>query len=242
MRRIQSQSSLLVGVLALCTGTAIRAQSSSLYVDPAARPQQRYVTINGVADRLSPQIATASIAAVRLPEPRQFAVHDLITIIVRESIENESESEIESEKDVSIQGLISAWPNIQLRDLADLQLGQANLTDGRPQVDLNLSKEFEGEGAYERRDTFTTRITARIIDIKPNGTLVLEARKFIQSDEESVNVVLTGTCRKQDIAANNTLLSTQIYDLRLVKEHTGELRRATKKGLITQFFDLIFNF
>ena len=49
-------------------------------------------------DRLSPHIAKASIVAVRGPEPRHFAVHDLITVIVRESIENESESELETEK------------------------------------------------------------------------------------------------------------------------------------------------
>ena len=60
--------------------------------------------------------------------------------------------------------------------------------------------------------------------------------------KERVNVVLTGTCRKDDVTIDNTILSTQIYDLRLIKEHAGEIRNATKKGLITKFFDALFNF
>lgn len=217
------------------------AQSSSLFVESEARPLQHTAT-NNIADRLSPEISRMSITAVRPPERRQFETHDLITIIVRESIENESESEIETEKDFSLKGIISAFPNLRLQDLVDFQLGQTRLDDGQPQVDITLNRGFEGEGDYERKDTFTTRITARVIDIKPNGSIVLEARKFIQSDNESVNIILTGTCRKEDVTPDNTILSTQIYDLRLDKQHSGELRKAVKKGFLTKLFEFIFNF
>lgn len=235
-----SRCYLLIAVMIAAGGAVAWAQSSSLYLDQAPPRVKR--TANGVVDHLSPHVSGVSISAVRLPEPRQFAVHDLITVIVRESIENESDAELETEKSVSLQGIISAFPNLQLSDLADFQLKPSRFNDGTPQLDLSLDSEFEGEGEYERKDTFTTRITSRIIDIKPNGTLVLEARKFIRSDDESVNVVMTGTCRKNDITADNTILSTQIYDLRLIKEHKGELRNSTKKGWITKFFDAIFNF
>ena len=218
------------------------AQSSSLYVNQNTPPPPPARSINGVVDRLSPHISRTSVSAVRMPAPRQFSVHDLITVIVRESIENSSDSELETEKDTTITGLISAFPNLKLNDLANFQLRPSTFDKGNPELNLNLSQEFEGEGEYERKDTFTTRITARVIDVKPNGTIVLEARKFIQSDEESVNLLLTGTCRKDDITGSNTILSTQIYDLRLIKEHAGNVRNASKKGLITRFFELIFNF
>jgi hypothetical protein len=101
---------------------------------------------------------------------------------------------------------------------------------------------FEGEGEYRRTDTFSGRIQSRVIDVKPNGTLVLEARKYIQNDDETLEMVLTGLCRAEDVTAANTILSTQLYDLRLVKEHTGELRRSTRKGILTRVFETIFNF
>ena len=223
-------------------GISVWAQSSSLYVSEDAPSQRPVAIINGIPDRLSPFVSRASLAAVRLPEPQQFAVNDLITIIIRESIQSESESELGTAKDFSIQGLLSAFPSLQLKDLVNLQLRPSDFDDGQPQVSFNINHDFEGEGEYERSDTFTTRLTARIIDIKPNDTLVLEARKYIRSDKESVKIIMTGTCRKEDISANNSVLSTQIYDLHLVKEHEGELRDATKKGLITKFFELLFNF
>ncbi len=88
----------------------------------------------------------------------------------------------------------------------------------------------------------TGRVQARVIDVKPNGTLVLEARKFNQIDDETLTIVLTGVCRAEDITVDNTILSSELYDLSLVKTHTGELRRASKKGLITRLLDLLLNF
>jgi flagellar L-ring protein precursor FlgH len=123
-----------------------------------------------------------------------------------------------------------------------LQIKGSSTIANPPTVDLNYSNEFSGDGKYDRRDTFTARIQARIIDIKPNGNLVLEARKMVQSDKESMEIVMTGTARPDDVTTANTLLSTQLYDLNLVKKHTGELRQATKKGPLTKLFEILFPF
>lgn len=219
----------------------VSAQSSSLYVNPTII-QPEPVSRDGIPNRLSVALAETSLTAVRLPDPRQFAVHDLVTIIVRESIEADASASLETNKEITVDGILKQFPNLDPIQLLQFNLDRGDLDGNQPEVSLEYKNEFEGDGDYARSDTFTTRLTSRIIDIKPNGTLVLEARKFIRTDKESVNVVLTGTCRKDDVSANNTVLSTQIYDMRLIKEHTGELRKATKKGLITRAFELIFNF
>jgi flagellar L-ring protein precursor FlgH len=107
---------------------------------------------------------------------------------------------------------------------------------------VSSENEFEGEGDYSRSESMSGRITARIIDVKPNGTLVLEARKQVASDDESFEIVVTGTCRAEDITADNTVLSTELYDLQLSKQHDGELRSATDKGVFTKLLDFLFNF
>ena len=88
----------------------------------------------------------------------------------------------------------------------------------------------------------TTRLTAKIIDIKPNGLLVLEARRFMRTDEETVSIALTGMCRSADVGADNSVLSTNMHDLRLVKEHKGEIRNSTEKGILTKAFEFLFAF
>lgn len=216
-------------------------QSSSLYLAPVEVEPVTGPNVRGMPTPLSPAIRRTSFAAVQVPEPREFALNDLVTIIIRESTTADSEATLDTDKQSSIDAKVSDFPNLRLLD-EFVGLVMANDLQDDPTVGVNFKSKFKGEGEYSRRDSFTSRVTARIIDVKPNGTLVLEARKYIKSDKETLDMVLTGTCRQEDIAADNTVLSTQLYDLRLVKEHSGEVRKATKKGLLTKFFETIVNF
>ncbi len=218
------------------------AQSSSRDFAGASPPAQGMETARGEErSRLAPAIARQSLMAVAPPEPRRFEIHDLVTIVIREDLRNDHSSKLETEKEYDLQGGITQFPDLQLSKLLQFALEGSSI-DNPPTVRIESSNEFTGEGDYSRKDTVTGRITGRIIDIKPNGTMVIEARKYIKSDKEELKMVLTGTCRKDDIGADNTLLSTQIYDMQLVKETSGELRRATRKGLLTRLFEGMFNF
>ncbi len=240
----QSSSLFVTNAQEAATPTAVASTDAVASPTPVAAQGVVGTTndnVRGVENRLSPAIAQVSLTAVKLPEPRAFSVQDLVTIVVRESTEADSDSTLDTSKKTKTDAGITAFPNLNLEQLLAFQLAGGALTNP-PRVKTDSTQNFKGEGDYKRRDTFTTRITARIIDVKPNGTLVLEARKHIKSDKESLEMVLTGTCRKEDVTADNTLLSTQIYDLRLDKKHTGEVRGATKKGVITKALELLFNF
>lgn len=235
-------SRTMMAVLILALAPLLRAQTSSLYLDESAsQPPPPPVSGNTPPERLSPAIARTSLAAVRLPEPHRFAIHDLITIVIRESTESDSKSNLNTKKEENINGEISAFPNLNLSDLLQFKLKGGDLTNG-PKVNITGSKDFKGDGEAKRSDTFTSRVTGQIIDVKPNGTLVIEARKFIQTDKETLEMVLTGTCRKEDVAADNTVLSTQLYDLHLSKNHKGEIKSGTNKGWLTKLFEGIFAF
>ncbi len=231
--------SIIAMVTLLMPGPA-KAQSSSLYMQEATPPKPR-LSAGGWVNRLAPTIGRDSFTAVSMPEPRKFAVHDLVTIIVRESTQTDVTAELETEKEADVKGKISAFPRLTLSDLLDLQL-RDNVISDPPEVGVKFEQDFEGSGDYKRKDTFVSRITARIIDVKPNGTLVLEAKKYIQSDKETLQMSMTGTCRKDDVRADNTVLSTQLADLHIVKSHDGEVRKSTKKGFLTKLLELIFNF
>lgn len=244
MRNMFTPGSLLacIAVIALVSPLAV-AQSSSLYLQQQeqAPPAATYAADGRRVNTLAPAVAATSFAAVRLPEPRRFAVQDLVTIIIRESTRTDFESSLETEKKAKFDGKIPNFPHLTLRDLLNLQV-EAGSTENTPKLSIDYKQDWQGEGEYSRSDSITGRITARVIDVKPNGTLVLEARKFIQSDKESLNIVLTGACRAEDVAVDNTVLSTQLYDLHLDKQHEGELKKSTKKGFLTKIFEAIFNF
>jgi flagellar L-ring protein precursor FlgH len=226
---------MLAAALALGAATIATGQSSSLYIvqDEPAAPAIGQVTA------LSPVIAANSYFAVRVPEPRQFAENDLITVVIRESFKTDLEASLETEKDYRLDGEISEF--IDLDELfKELRLRPYDFPGGIPSVGVDLGNEWEGEGEYSREESMTGRITARVVDVKPNGTLVLEARQSMIHDREELMITLTGTCRAADVTVDNTVLSTELFDLHLDKQHKGELKKSTKKGLLPTILDAIF--
>ncbi|MFA9479001.1 flagellar basal body L-ring protein FlgH [Phycisphaerales bacterium AB-hyl4] len=240
---------LAVALPAIGQSSSLFAQPSDRHRDPSPQAQgEQYSVQNGTlrerrqATRLSPAIANASYSAVRIPEPRSFAMHDLITIIIRESTDTSFNQSLDTEKRSNYGGEITDFPRLSVRDLLNFQLAPSSMEQGNPRLGIGFNSNFEGEGDYRRRDSITGRITARVVDVKPNGTLVLEARKYIESDGEVLDMVLTGTARVDDVTTDNTVLSSQLHDLRLSKQHEGELRRTSRKGIFTRILDTIFNF
>jgi flagellar L-ring protein precursor FlgH len=226
-------------------GAGARAQSSSLLAaaDAAARPVpvQDEDLPDGQPNRLSPSVALVSLAAVRVSERHKFAINDLVTIIINEATEADTTAYLDAKKNNNMQAGVTQFPTLNWANFLQPKLGGGTLTNP-PQVATNYASEFKGDSSYQRKDTFTSRITARIIDVKPNGTLVLEAHGFLRSEKETTKMVLSGICRKEDVASDNTVLSTQIYDLHLEKDHRGELHNSTTKGVISKVLDTLFNF
>jgi flagellar L-ring protein precursor FlgH len=172
--------------------------------------------------------------AVQVPKPRRFKVNDLVTVIVREDKRSQSDAKIESEKKWEVESELKEWIRIH-----DHKLIPQNFSNGIPSVDFNWNDKYDGEGKNERKDSLTTRITATIIDVKPNGTLVLEDIKTIKTDEDVQILRLTGTCRSEDVSAENTVLSTQLARAKIETEHSGPSRDASKRGWLKQFVDFV---
>jgi flagellar L-ring protein FlgH len=228
---------LAVWVIAMPTTSAF-GQSSSLYLrqEPAASAQASSLEVGS----LSQVIAASSFLAVQIPEPRQYAENDLVTVIIRESFKTDLRSILKAEKDIDLSAEITAIP--ELEKLLELVVTPETFPNGNPTLGVTATSELDGKGRYQRLESMTGRMTARIIDVKPNGTLVLEARQSVTNDEEVQAIVLTGTCRATDITIDNTVLSTQLFDLRLDKQHEGELKKAIRKGFLTKMLERIFNF
>jgi len=108
-----------------------------------------------------------------------------------------------------------------------------------PELSVSGTRNFKGESQVDRTDTLTARIGAEVIDVKPNGTLVLQARKKIKNDEEEQTLICSGTCRVEDLTPDNTVLSTQLFDLEFSKTNKGQVRNTTKTGFIHKLLDFV---
>jgi len=184
-------------------------------------------------------VESLSLFYVTPPEPHEIQKHDIVSILIDENSSVRSEQTLETEKESSTNAtlgtILDPW------ELLELRLRSGGLTN-LDLVDANGEREFSGEGEYERRDQFTARIAATVLEVKPNGTVVLEARKRIVKDGEEQVMVLSGRVRQEDVTVQNTILSSQIAELTLVMNNAGDVRDAANKGWITRVLDAVFSF
>jgi flagellar L-ring protein precursor FlgH len=192
----------------------------------------------GQPDTLS-ALRSVSLLMVEPPKPRVYAIHDKVTIIISETSSQTSKQTLDTKKDVTVKGGVNRFPNI-----GDLLQGQFTDATGSPivGVDVSSNNKFKGEGTYDRSDRFSDRVTATVIDVKPNGVLVLEAKRTIKKDDEEQTLVLSGECRREDVTQNNTVLSNELAELTLVSKNSGRVKESATKGWIPRVLEAIFNF
>ena len=210
-------------------GAAMRRNGSSLLK----------ATLNAKADRAQARLADVSFHAVPEPVPRTLRKHDQVTIIVREETQFRSRGTAQFQKEAEFAAEVQEFIRFNLRN-AEIEGGA--LGPNGPSVSMNGKRDFKGQGRVDRSDTFTTRVQAEVVDVKPNGTLVLQSRSRIRNDDEERTFVLTGSCRVEDVNADNTVLSTQLFDKDIEHRTKGTVRSATRRGWLSNLLDAVSPF
>lgn len=219
---------------------------------PAARPQPAGTTpamplynaasvsppprIAGLAPRTSYNSVLMSHSLIAVPpaEPAKIGVDDQITVIIREDKTATSNQKLDAEKDWNLDSELEKWFRL---DPSHNLIAQ-NFAD-KPGAKFKFKNDYSGKASADRKDSLVTRIQAKVIDVKPNGVLVVEARKEVVIDEEGYIIKLIGECRSQDVTPTNTVLSTQLAGAKIDVQHSGALRDATKRGWLTKILDFV---
>jgi len=192
-------------------------------------------TLAAPTDPGQASLAGVSFFSVPEPEPRVIKKHDLVTVIIREESEFTSDGTTETKREALLDARIE-----ELIRISKLHISGGGVDPSNPlSIKANGQREFKGEGTVDFKDKLTVRITAEVLDVKPNGTLVLQGRKDIRVAEEFTRFIIAGVCRAEDVTPDNTVLSTQLKDFDLRKTQTGRVRNATRRGWATKLLDAI---
>lgn len=222
-RQVSQQPSIKMNAAPPNVGALMRTSNGSLYRAVA----------NMADDPRLLKPADVSYFSIAAPKPKELQKHDLLTIIVREESSYKSDAKADAAKTAGIDAKLEQFPSIDLSEF----IFKPGISDVTPQLKLSGTRNYANDGATDRKDSFTFRIQAEVLDVKPNGRLVLQARKRITTDDEEQLFILTGDCRVQDVTPDNTVLSTQLYDPEVKKLTRGPVRDATKRGWIPQAMD-----
>lgn len=211
--------------------------------DPVTRPLS-VVALESRANEPAPERgagggARGGLTSVSDPEPRSFKVHDLITIVVSESSKAKSSANNKTDKKYDMSVELQQFMNLDPGEWADkITLGAADM----PQFDVSGKKKFDAKGDVARQDDFTAKITAEVIEVLPNGTILIEAYKQINMDGEIQTMRLSGRCRAEDVDPTNSVQSHRLANATIEKTTKGQLKDATEKGIIARVLDTLFAF
>lgn len=184
----------------------------------------------------APLIKDYSLIYVPAPEPIVVKVHDIISIMVDEK----SSVTVDSRYNRNRQEILKAELKEFLRIDEKGNLAPAALNS--PKIDAQLQGRLQSTGQLEDREGIQYRIAAIVVDIRPNGNLILEARKSIRTNRDVWEYRLTGEIRSKDVNRDNTAISENIANLDIVKYQRGKVYDSTKRPWGVVLYDLIFPF
>ena len=123
-------------------------------------------------------------------------------------------------------------------------LGGGNGTDSLTNADVaaGAAQSFAGAGTAAQTNTLTGSMTVTIIKVFPNGNLEIKGQKKLVLNDGSEFLRLSGIVRPEDIAANNTIASSNIADARITYTNAGVYADSTQPGWLSKIFRQITPF
>ncbi|MGN6369961.1 MAG: flagellar basal body L-ring protein FlgH [Phycisphaerae bacterium] len=205
----------------------------SLFEAAASSP----VPVNAEGEPM--ESAPVSFMAVAPPHAKKFRKNDLVTIIVQEDSAYSSNAQTQSQKQQDFDLALQNW--FQLHTSANgvpktMGVGSSGTL---PEAKFKYDNNRQNQATNDRTDSLSLRIAATVVDVKPNGTMVLEAGKDITVDREVQHFHMSGLCRAEDVTPDNTLLSSQLANLTVSKKTSGEVRDGTKSGWLNTIIDKV---
>jgi flagellar L-ring protein FlgH len=111
-----------------------------------------------------------------------------------------------------------------------------------PAMSISGKNTFNGGGQIANQETINAQIAVKVIDVLPNGNLVVEGRRQTAFAGERQDAVLRGTVRPDDITQTNTVYSYNIADASIQYISHGNLTDSQNKGWFTRVWDKVSPF
>jgi flagellar L-ring protein precursor FlgH len=185
------------------------AKSLSSTSDPAASSLEQYLTrvrLDNRAVQASPgAIWTDAGRLTRMStDVRAMRPHDLISVVVSESLAASTDGTVKNSRASNASSGISGL-------IGTLHAGNAlqNL------VNQNSASGLSAQGASATNSSLTTTFGGQVVEVLPNGMLVIEAARQVEFSQQTQTIVLRGLVRPEDISQQNQVLSTAISSMEL---------------------------
>lgn len=204
---------------ALLAGCVTMTPSTAVHQPMTARPEVRPASLpaNG-------SIYNVASARPLFEDRRARFIGDTITINIAEKTAAAKKSDTKAERtDDRTLGV----PTVAGLPFASFQGAK---------LATNSETKFDSTGENTSSNNFTGTLTVTVIDVYPNGNLLVSGEKQIGLKEGEEFVRFSGVVNPINITAGNTVQSVQVADARIEYKANGFIDSAQVMGWLGRFF------
>ncbi len=191
------------------------------------------LSAGAMADSTWPENGTSLFA-----DHKAFRIGDVVTILVAET------ARASNSADTSLSKSTATEAEIETVTLpSPTGSGVTTLLNGeKPAVKWDSTRTFDGTGSHAVAGSMETQLTAIVVDVLPNGNLVVEGSRLQQSQDDKVLIRISGILRPVDIGPDNRVSSTALAQAKVILENQGPIARSSERGLLNRLVDFIWPF
>lgn len=104
----------------------------------------------------------------------------------------------------------------------------------------NADSTISGSGTTTAQNRLNGRAAVTVVEVMPNGNLVVEGKKNLHINKENVTLTITGVVRRDDVRADNTVLSENVADAEIKATGRGVIADRQRRGILTRILDWLF--
>lgn len=171
-------------------------------------------------------------------DSRARAIGDILLVKIVETSSGSKKASTKTERESTMSGGVAS-----LFGLAQW-VGERNrnYTPSTTSLQATLTNDFEGTGETTRDSNVTATLSARVVDVTMDGSLLIRGFREIRVNDETQHIILSGIVRTKDISQDNSILSSHIADARIEYSGTGVVSDKQHPGWFARAFDIIWPF
>ncbi len=211
VRTIQPVIVLSVAILFLCgplpsASAKSKQDSEKLRADYIARMQQQsgITEITTLGSLYTPSGAFTDMTA----DYKAHRLGDIVTLLVSETTAASSTGDVNNSR--------SFQANSAMTNIPGTSSQGAN-----PLLGMSSSKTLKGSGETSTGSSVTATVSAHVIALLPNGSMVVEAERRILINSQHENLVVRGVLRPGDVGPNNSAPATALANLEIELKGKG---------------------
>ncbi len=171
-------------------------------------------------------------------DPKARRINDIVIIKVEEQTKAENKGSTKLSKSASSSMGISKFLGFE----TDLAGSLTSSFDPTSLFGHSASNSNQGTGEVSQESKITGYIAAKVVEVLPNGNLIIEAKKEVVINNDKQTMILRGMVRPRDIDYNNIVSSNEVADVQIYIKGKGPISEQQKRGWLSWLLSFIWPF